>query len=532
MLKKIGFVGISVVVGFILSLPVSLWASNATGADEVEALRDEIRVFQERLQKLEKKQAGAEKTPRMKAYWKNGFRIEYDDPKNDQEYKFRFRTGIQFRYTYVDTDDDILYNGSPTGKNVDHTENYSSFSMRRLRFFIDGTAPTPAWKYLVHLQLEPQSAVNVHDAFIQWQQWKEFRIQFGRMKVPAFGIEYWQSGFGQNGTDRTIFTGDSEFDKDLFGNRIYDFPGSNARLRVGGHRQKNGFPTGGFLLYRSQGFNINGYLDMLGQKDFLTYWLGVYDGRDTRGYNNADDEMLYTFRLGMNFLPGSDPKGPMGSKAFKNYFAQSDYGYNTEPLASLILSGFRDKDKTGTSYTVSDDPAKGFMGTESGIHDIENYGFSGTLLFRYLGFSSDFEYACEKFIQNGIDSETWRRWGARLNLGYFIVPKKWELTAKLAYVERLRNNDLEDSIKSGLGLVKLNDGFAVEDNLQQYVLGINHYLHGFNQYITADICLNKRHFDEVCAADAAAFGLDPASFSKDPDCQDDIRFRVMYQHFF
>ena len=137
MLRKLGFVGISIVVGFILSLPVSLLASNATGADEVEALRDEIRVFQERLQKLEEKQAGTEKSSNMKAYWKNGFRIEYDDPKSDQEYKFRFRTGIQFRYTYVDTDDDIQYNGSPTGKDIDHTENYSSFNLRRLRFFVD-----------------------------------------------------------------------------------------------------------------------------------------------------------------------------------------------------------------------------------------------------------------------------------------------------------------------------------------------------------------------------------------------------------
>ena len=100
MLRKLGFVGISVVVGFVLSLPVSLWASNATDSDEIKALRDEIRVFQERLQKLEEKQAGSEKSSNMKAYWKNGFRIEYDNSKNDREYKFRFRTGIQFRYTY------------------------------------------------------------------------------------------------------------------------------------------------------------------------------------------------------------------------------------------------------------------------------------------------------------------------------------------------------------------------------------------------------------------------------------------------
>lgn len=527
-----------------------LWPLNAAGSDdEIEALKHEIQMLQKRLLRLEEKQkrseelrrsfqteemkkTEAEGSPKVKVYWKNGFRIGYSDPKNSREYKFRFRTGIQFRYTYAATDDDILFNGSPTGTNVDHTENYSSFNLRRLRFYVDGTAPTPAWKYFVHVQLEPQGDVNVHDAFIQWQQWKTFRLQFGRMKIPAFGMEYWQSGFGQNGTDRTIFSGDSEYDKDLFGLRSYDFPGSNARLRVGNQMLNNGFSTGGFLLYRSQGLNINGYLDMLGQKDFLAYWLGVYNGRDSRGSMNPDDQMLYTFRLGLNFLPGSDPKGPMGPNAFNNYLAQGDYGFNTEPLAAFIVSGFWDKNKARTIYSPVNDPDKGFMGKESSNHDIENYGFSGSLLFRSLGFSSDLEYAWERFKQEGVDHEDWDRWGARLNLGYFLIPKKWELTAKFAYVERLDNNNLEDSIKSGLGLVRLADGFAIEDNLQQYILGINYYLHGFNNYITADICWDRRHFKEVDSAKAVILGFDPADFDTNPDNQDDIRFRVMYQFLF
>ena len=518
-------------------------------SDEIKTLKNQIEILYDRILELEKKQAEteklnqriqvveekqivAEKAPKMKAYWKNGFRIEYKDPENEREYKFRFRTGIQFRYTYVDTDDDILFNGSATGKNVDHTENYSSFNMRRLRFYVDGTAPTRDWKYYVQIQLEPQGSVNAHDAIIQWQKHKEFKIQFGRIKIPAFGLEFWQSGFGQNGTDRTIFTGDSEYDRNIFGNRVYDFPGSNARLRVGNQRLRNGFSTGGFTLYRSQGFNINGYLDILNKKDFLTYWLGVYNGRDTRGFNNDDDEMLYTMRFGLNFLPGSDPEGPMGPKAFKNYSAQGDYGFNTTPLAAFIASFFWDRDKTKTNYIVSADAGTGFMDTASLVHDIENYGFSGTLLFRYLGFSADLEYAWEEFIQEGSDEEAWRRQGARLNLGYFIIPKKWEIVSKIAFVERIKNNDLKDSIKSGLGLVKLKDGFTVEESLEQYILGLNYYLHGFNQYITADLCWYHRNFDKVSTREANALGLDPASFSLSPDDQDEIRFRVMYQHLF
>jgi len=534
----------------LLSAFALLYPSKANCSnDEIKILKKQIEVFQKRLKYLEKKQkksddiikrlemieqsqAKIDKEPRMKTYWENGFRLEYNDPSNNRDYRFRIRTGLQFRYTYVDTDDDILYNGSPTGKNVDHTENYSSFNMRRLRFYVDGTAPNKNWKYYVHVQLEPQSSVNVHDAYIQWQKFKEFRVQFGRMKIPAFGLEYWQSGFGQNGTDRTIFSGDSENDKDLFGNRTYDFPGSNSRLRVGNQRLKNGFPAGGLLLYRSQGFNINGCLDMFEQKDFLTYWAGVYNGRDTRGYSNTDDEMLYTMRIGINFLPGSDPKGPMGSKAFNNYTAQGDYHYNTTPLAAFITSGFWDNDKTRVSYSIIDDPDKGFMSEDRDTHDIENYGFSGTFLFRYSGFSTDLEYAWEEFVQEASDRETWQRWGTRLNIGYFIVPQKWELVSKIAYVKRINDNDLENSINSGLGLVKLKDGFTVEDNLQQYVLGINHYLDGFNRYITADVCWYHRGFDKISAQEASALGINPVYFDSSPDDQNETRLRIMYQFLF
>ena len=518
-------------------------------AGEIELLKEQIKILQERLYRIEEKQNEAAKlreriglvekkqeeiagAPKMKAYWKDGFRIEYKDQAKNREYKFRFRTGIQFRYTYVDTDDNIHYNGSPTGKNVDHTENYSSFNMRRLRFYIDGTAPTPDWKYYVHVQLEPQGSVNVHDAFIQWQKYKKYKLTFGRMKIPAYGLEYWQSGFGQNGTDRTIFSGDSEFDKDFLGNRTYDFPGSNARFRVGNHRQSNGFPTGGFLLYRSQGISLNGSFDLPGKKDFFVYWLGVYNGRDTRGTSNDDDQMLYSLRLGINFLSGSDPKGPMGPNAFKNYTAQGDYGYNRKPLAAFVTSAFWDQDKTKTYYTVSGDSLKGFMATISDSHDIENYGFTGTLLFRYSGFSTDMEYAWEEFIQNGAYEESWRRWGVRLNVGYFIVKEKWELVAKSAYVQRIDSNDLEDSIMSGLGLVKLDDGFVVEDNLQQYIVGVNYYLNGFNQYATADLCWYRREFEKVNSRDAIALGLNPADFDCNPDDQNETRFRLMYQFIF
>jgi hypothetical protein len=354
------------------------------------------------------------------------------------------------------------------------------------------------------------------------------------MKIP-YSMEFWQSGFMQNGCDRTIFTGDSEMDKDRFGTKIYDFPGSNARLRVGDSLDShNGFPTGGMVIYRSQGINLNGYVDMFGRKDFLTYWAGVFNGRDTQGLANADDQMLWSLRLGINFLPGSDPKGPMGPTGFCHYFMQGDYGYNTKPLAAFVFGTFINRDRAEEYYDPENcDSNYGRVIKADRAYDTNNYGFDGTLMFRYMGLSCDIETAWEEFIQDqgGKLQNTWDRWSTRINLGYFFVPRKWEVVFKAAYFERITDNSLYDSLASGLGLVRLDDGYAVEDNLQQYRIGVNYYLKGFNHYICAELGWARREFERIRAGEAAALGF-TGPLSQHIDEQDDYRFRIQYQYFF
>ncbi len=535
---------------FLFTASAAAFAGGVPPNQELSDLKAQVRALTKRIKQLEAQQRTApcpdtaalqqkvqelEKWKKdrsnFKVFWKNGFRIKYHNPKNNNEYLMRLRAGIQMRYTYVSVDDDVY--GA--------TENFSSFTMRRLRLFVDGYAPNKDWKYFMHIQLEPQGKVHTHDAFIVWRKYKYARIQFGRMKIP-YSIEYWQSGFGQNGADRTIFTGDSEMDKDKFGNRTYDIPGYNARLRVGSHLDKTTeFPTGGMLLYRSQGFNINGDLDLFNQKQFLVYWAGIYNGRDTQATANFDDQMLYVGRIGINFLPGSDPKGPMGPKAFKHYFAQGDYGYNTTPLAALIFGVFDWKNKVKNVYDPHQFDPKGKNGVLAKkvgfAHDINNYGGDVALLFRYLGFSADLEAGWEEFQQapdkNNQYSYNWDRWGARANLGYFLVPKKWEVTVKYAYMKRLDQNNLENSLASGLGLVRMSDdgGYAVEKDMHQVRAGINYYLHGFNQYISAEVGLFHRNFYEISQDEADALGF-TGKLAKDPKDQDDVRFRIQYQHFF
>jgi hypothetical protein len=102
---------------------------------------------------------------------------------------------------------------------------------------------------------------------------------------------------------------------------------------------------------------------------------------------------------------------------------------------------------------------------------------------------------------------------------------------KAAYFERITDNDLQSSLQSGLGLVLLDDGYAVEDNLQQCFVGVNYYLQGFNHYISADVGWFRREFAKIKAREAAALGFTGALSSDTPD-QDDFRFRIAYQFLF
>ncbi|NPA49636.1 MAG: hypothetical protein GXO20_06600, partial [Thermodesulfobacteria bacterium] len=106
-------IGFLTLFSFLLVLlwtgPVKAYSKDA----EIEALKQQVQMLLKRIEELEKKQVQTEKAVEekapvnWKAYWKNGFRIEYKDPKKNREYKFRFRTGIQLRYTYLDRDNDI-----------------------------------------------------------------------------------------------------------------------------------------------------------------------------------------------------------------------------------------------------------------------------------------------------------------------------------------------------------------------------------------------------------------------------------------
>ncbi len=432
--------------------------------------------------------------------WQDGFRIA--DKQDEALYYLRLRAAIQFRYTYGRFDDCIP-------SNADH--DWSNFFLRRARIFADGNAPSRDWYYLLHVQLEPSANVNLHDAYVRWQRFDLFRVWFGRGKIP-YGLEFWQSGFAQNGVERTIFTGETGSDgkaKDVFGDTIDRFwPGGNARFPVSGHVLEGTlFPIGGMTLYRSQGLYLEGDVPVpgLGDDPVLQYWAGVFNGRDTQGFTNETADMLYSLRLAY---------APFGETSLT---VQGDLPTSQRLKAALLFSSYYYRDEADLRY----DGATGDYVTDT--YDIQDYGFNLASLFRYRGFSADLEFAFEKFDQRGDtpdSSNDYDRLGGRINLGYFAVPERLEVTLKWAYLERLHDNDRDASLRTGLGLVETCNGTAVEKSLQQYTVGANLYLHGNHQKIAVDYSLLARGLDAA----------DPANSTVEN--QRDHRVRIMFQQFF
>jgi len=432
--------------------------------------------------------------------WSNGFRIE--DKRDRSLYYLRLRFAFQLRYTYLWFDESIVDNSG---------DNWSNFYLRRCRLFADGHAPNRDWKYLLHLQLEPSSTVNLHDAYVQWQRFDWCRFQFGRMKIP-YGLEYWQSGFAQNGVERTIFSGETDVDgraRDVFLYKIGRFwPGGNQAFSVSRHQLVGTlFPAGGLLLYRSQGINANGEVPVpgLNQESTLQYWIGIFNGRDTQGFTNPTDRMLYSLRLGY---------APLGKW---NLTVQGDPLKIMQPRFVLLISFCTYTDRASKQY---DSTTGEFV--DSASYQVRDYGYNLAGLFRYQGFSVDLEYGFENFDMMGNTAATngnYDRLGGRINLGYFLVSTKCEAVFKWAYVERIHNNSQPASLYTGLGLVTTTRGDAVERNLQEYTWGINFYLHGNNQKICLDYSYLLRHLSSV---DAGVSIND----------QHDHRMRLMYQQVF
>jgi len=408
--------------------------------------------------------------PKILVGYKQGLYLETPDGN----FRTRMRFAFQPRFVHLDKDHDVRANA----------ESEAYFRMRRLRLLFDGNAFTRDLKYFIHIQLEPQAAVNVHDANVWYARWKFFQPWVGRGKVP-YGLEFWQSGLALNFIERSIFSGEND---DTWPGGNAQFQGPAGSTGIGNNR----YNTGGFNLYRSQGIMVMGDLDLWAPRN-LRYWAGVWNGPNTRGTDNMNDaEFLYSGRLLFAPFPNGGPDDA-------ELYMQGDYNYHKGwPMFYLLYSMFTNRDRN-----TANRPGTGVSET----FDTSNHGFDLAACLKWYGFSLQAEWARETFTefrpdtviagQYGQGNRTAHREAWYIAAGYFILPKRLEGVFRYAYANRVTDADnpytwsyLATNANQTNYLFPVRaDGNIVnsrEGILREYTVGLNYYVAGHNHKYMID----------------------------------------------
>ncbi|MDD3579411.1 MAG: porin [Desulfobacca sp.] len=455
----------------------------AERAQELEQIKQEAKA--EAIKEAKK----AVPKPKVEVGYKKGFFMQTPDDK----FKMRIRLGLQPRYTYLNRDKSVI----AADRTLRDTSSNAYFKFRRLRLFFDGNAFDKDLNYMFHIQLEPNQQVNVHDAYVYYSGLKYLQPWIGRGKV-AYGLEFWQSGWGLNFVERSIFSGETD----------QPWPGGNAEFNgpagstgIGNNR----YNTGGFNVYRSQGFMLMGDLDLWAPRN-LRYWAGIWNGPNTRGTDNMNDaEFLYTGRLLFAPLPNGGPDDA-------ELFMQGDYKNHTGwPMFYVLGSLFTNRDKNRSNRPGRDPVTGDALPQET--YDTANHGFDLAAVFKWHGFSLQAEWARETFTefrpnvfipgQLGQGHRTGHREAWYVAGGYFILPQRLEAVVRYAYANRVQNADnpytwsfLATDANQTNYLVQVDQAgnFAREGILREYTAGLNLYVNGHNQKYQVDYSRLIREF--------------------------------------
>ena len=418
----------------------------------------------------------------LKGEYKGGFQLTTENKK----FSLRLFSAIQLRYTYMSFDDAVKGN----------EENYSNFFMRRARLWWDGYAYDPRFTYYFHLQLEPMSAVNLHDAWVQYKFSDTFSIGMGRNKIP-YGTEFLASGFGLNFIDRSIMYGETDIQS---GGGLSKWPGGNQTFAISGENANTGFPVGGFCLFRSQGVSASG-LKTFKNGGAFQYEAGVWQGRNTKGGSNLADDHLFAVRMGYY---------PFG---WINWLFQGDPDYTEKVKIGLLLSAYTDESMR----------TKDAAGATVALYSPKDSGYNVSFLLKYRGFSTDVEWGTETFdLNRTIAGPTdFDREAFRAAFGYFIVPTRVEVVARYSEVQRLKDPTGDAVKNSGLGFAKVWNGATYVDGMEDKLTEITA---GVNFYIGAQKHQHKLFFD------VSRLGRSYAAYQGfTPEDQEDTRFRSMLQ---
>jgi phosphate-selective porin OprO and OprP len=374
--------------------------------------------------------------PTLQAGYDHGFFIR----TADDAFYMKTRIATQFRYigqTHQDRDmNRPWYQDVPV-----HDRN--AFEFARARIYFNGwlwDKNLTYWMFLENSTHNGDLNVKQGDIFFNYQYAKDQNVKWGQFLLP-FGKQGVQSG--------------------PFNSQFIDYSISQQVFNPG------------------QSLGVAALGDVLNKK--LSYTIGAFNGvKNSQDDSFAlDSQMALVARSVYHILPGYDA------------IEETDLAFHEKPAwdvgASFLYNqndgdiGATGNGRNGLAYAVQDliRAGRGGYGTspDRGTKLIQ---FGADTGFKYKGFS----FSAEWYLRNVDSDHEWSAWnrltehgqgtstcqGGYLQAGYFVVPKKLEVAARLGGVW-------------GLG----------DDQCMEETLGVNYYLKGQALKLSADVT----HMDEI-----------------------------------
>lgn len=293
-----------------------------------------------------------------KVYWNKGTRLEFPDTG----FTARINTQIQSRYTFTDADEDA-------GK-----ENTSSFSLRRARLIVSGTALNNEFSYKLqgdfvgNTEDDGTKSPELRDAYLQWNACDEQGgVRFGQFKTQI-SRQFNTDSYALQFPDRSVV---SEF---------YDLD-----------RQVGAMAFGNWM-----DGNLNGSA-------------AIFNGQsDGEGINQPGRDTKHTGVLAV--------RGNVLGKM--NAYEEGDIDWTEDPAVNV-----------GAAYAYSD----GSNDLGGGVQDVDSHDVSIDANFKWQGWSAHGEFF-NKSTRPDVGEKA-EPTGFYAQGGYFVMPKKLEIGARYAYLD-------------------------------------------------------------------------------------------------
>jgi len=416
----------------------------------------------------------------LRVFYDQGFRLG----SAGDAFSLRINGLLQVRYNYVDYDPAIRYN----------QEDYSNFFVRRARLYFSGHAGSPRFTYFIHVQLEPNQGLNSSDLWVEYSFSDMLRLGAGRNKI-SYGLEFMNSGSALGMVDRSLMYGETDIDVGPATELGPRYPGGGTHRFGLSWYSDTGFATGGMTLYRSQGVQLRGQSGS-DTKPTFEYQVGLWQGRSTTSLSNGSDNHLVAARVGYH------PRG------FVDWRVVGDPDHTVRLKLALL----------GSIYTNSSQRP----------YALDEGGYNLALMTRCHGWSVAIEWGTESYDYDAFDDD-FDRQGWRAAVGWYVVPRKFEVRARHAEITRMKDPTYQKAVDSGLGIPEVWGGEdwvpALEARISESSVAVSYRLPGWRNKVALDVSRLERQF--AADPDAVIDGV-AKPIAKAPN-QVDWRVRAMVQ---